>query len=376
MKLIRSTKCSLKYSTSKKKSELNIILTEYGKVVNFFVDYFWNDLNNIPSKSLLLKPLVDLPINITWLSARLRKVAAREAIDMVLATKERWKDEPEKLVKPTHKGNRMCVSTTIADLIESKHSSNFDAWLHIHSIGNKIILDLPIKYHKHFNKYNELGKRLNSYIITNNYVQFSFEIITENKKEGLKCIGVDTGINALASVNNGNQYGKDIKGCIERVKRCKQNSKGYKKAKRALKQRIDETAKQIIINENPDLIVVEKLSNLGHKTKVKRLLTKNIRRSIGTWNWKYWLERLEMQCEINRVGFRTVSPYYTSTTCPACGHSDRGNRKGEIFSCQNCGHTDNADINAGKNILNRFLTGSYGTRYKSENYVQICASFN
>lgn len=381
MKLIRSTKCSLKFSTNKKKSELNIILTEYGKVVNTFIQHFWQDLDNIPSKSQLLKPIVDLPE--TWLSARLRKVAAREAIDMVLATKQRWKDKPNKMVIPIHKGNRMYVSSTIADLVPTKNnrykseeSRLFDAWLHIASVGNKMILDLPIKYHKHFNKYNNIGKRLNSYIITKRYVQFSFEVITESKKKGTKCIGVDTGINALASLNNGNQYGKDIKDCIERIKRCKQNSKGYKKAKNNLKQRIDEIAKEIIINENPDLIVIERLKSMGYKSKVKRLLTKNIRRSIGTWNWKYWLKRLEAQCELNRISFRTVAPYYTSTTCPVCGHSDRGNRNGEVFLCQNCGHTDNADINAGKNILNRFLTGLYGARYKNSEDVQVCTISN
>ena len=371
MKIIRSTKCSLKFSTSKKKSELNTILTEYGKVVNFFVEQFWQDLDNIPSKSKLFKQIVDLPINITWLSARLRKVAAREAIDMVLATKERWKNKPNKMVKPTHKSNRMYVSYTIADLIPSKQSSNFNAWLHLASIGNKMILDLPIKYHKHFNKYNTIGKRLNSYIITKDYVQFSFEIETDNKKEGLKCIGIDSGINALASTSSNNQYGKDIKEDIERVKRCKQGSNGQKQACRALKQRIDEIVIELFNNENPDLIVVEKLKNLNKNSKVKRLLTKNIRRSIGIWNWKYWLKRLEERCELNRVSFRSVSPYYTSQTCPVCNHVDRGNRNGEIFMCLKCGYTNNADINAGINILNRFLTGVYGVRYKQDNLINF-----
>jgi len=348
--------------------ELMTILNEYGKVVNIFIQYFWNNPEKV-SKGELLKPIVDIPE--TWLSARLRKVAAREAIDMINAAKVRWKD---KAVKPIHKGNRMYVSCTIADLVPTKNNAYkteesrlFDAWLHIASVGNKMIMDLPIKYHKHFNKYSNIGKRLNSYIITKNYVQFSFEIITMPKKEGLKCIGVDTGINALASLNNGNQYGKDIKGCIERIKRCKHKSKGYYVAKRALKQRIDETAKEIIKIEDPDLIVVEQLKNMGHKSKLKARLSKNIRASIGTWNWKYWLKRLEMQCELNRVSFRTVSPYYTSTTCPACGLTNRRNRNGEMFLCLNCGHEDNADINAGKNILNRFLTGLYGARYKQEN---------
>ena len=106
---------------------------------------------------------------------------------------------------------------------------------------------------------------------------------------------------------------------------------------------------------------------MGYKSKLKARLSKSIRASIGTWNWKYWLKRLEMQCELNRVSFRTVSPYYTSTTCPACGQTNRGNRNGEKFLCLNCGHGDNADVNGGKNILNRFLTGQYGARYKQEN---------
>jgi IS605 OrfB family transposase len=234
-----------------------------------------------------------------------------------------------------------------------------------------MILDLPIKYHKHFNKYNQLGKRLNSYIITKDYVQFSFEIETGNKKEGTKCVGIDSGINALASTSTNVQYGTDMKECIERVKRCKYGSNGQKQTRRALKQRIDEIVIELINKENPDLIVIEKLSKLGQNSKVKRLLTKNIRRSIGIWNWKYWLKRLEERCELNRVSFRSVSPYYTSQTCPNCNHVDRGNRNGEIFMCLSCGYTNNADINAGINILNRFLTGVYGVRYKQDNKVEL-----
>lgn len=104
-----------------------------------------------------------------------------------------------------------------------------------------------------------------------------------------------------------------------------------------------------------------------HKSKVKRLLTKNIRRSIGIWNWKYWLMRIEQQCEENRISFRSVAPYYTSQTCPNCNHVDRKNRNGIEFKCQSCGHTDNADINAALNIMNRFILGKYGSQYKQEN---------
>jgi len=369
MNILRSTKCSTKFATQKKKDELQSVLQEYGRVVNTFVDHFWT--KPLKSKTELLKPIVDIPQ--TWLSARLRKVAAREALDMISASKERWKDKPNKLVKPVHKGKRMYVSCTIAELTEAKHTPEFDAWLHIASVGNKITMDVPIKFHKHYNWLCAKGKRLNSYIVTENYIQFVFETETGPKKTGKNCIGIDTGINALASLSTGQQLGKDIKQAIERIKRCEHGSNGQLRAKRSLRQRIDEVAKQIVHIKDLDLIVVEKLKDMGKNSKLKRRLSRNIRRSIGAWNWRYWLGRLEQQCEWNRISFRAVLPFNTSITCPCCGHVDRGNRDGEIFHCQKCGHAGNADLNASWNVLSRFLTGPYGAGYKplTCNFVQV-----
>lgn len=361
MKLIRSSKCSLKFATASKLSELRKVLSEYGRVCNIFIDYFWK--NGTPSKSELLKDIVNLPE--TWLTARLRKVAAREAIDMITAVKKRWKGKPWKITQPVHKGKRAYVSCTIADLQEKEGSKEFDAWLHLASIGEDTILDLPIKFHKHYNKLVAQGKRLNSYILTDKYVQFSFEIDTGEKKKGVNAIGIDTGIKALASLNNGVQLGLDTESLIERIKRCAHGSKGQKQARRAFKQRIDEVVQEIVREfKHIDLVVVEALKNMNYKSKLKRRLSKNMRRSIGTWAYRYWLKRLEMACEVNRVGFRTVAPFYTSQTCPSCGHVDRGNRVGQVFRCLACGHSGNADVVAARNILARFLTGLYGARYK------------
>ncbi len=405
MKIIRSSKCSVKFATHKKKTELYTILKEYGKVVNIFIDYFWDKKID---KTQLLKPIVDIPKD-SWLSARLRKVAAREAIDMINSVKEvfewnkqqvqntitmlekkisntkpinkenrrklnnwnkRLKANKSKLSmiqphKPIHKGERMAVSCTIAELQISKQAEEFDSWLHLASIGNKITIDIPIKFHKQFNELSQLGKRLNSYIITKNYVQFCFEIETGSKKEVKTIIGVDTGINALASLSTGEQLGKNIKEKIDKVKRCEYGSKGKHRAISDLKQTIDKVAKDTV--SKCDLVVMENLSDLNSNSKLKGRLSKNIRSSIGSWNYSYWINKVEMNSQANRVSFRTVQPYYTSQKCSACSHTDSKNRVGEIFKCQMCGHTDNADINAALNIRERFLTGKYGSCYKPKN---------
>jgi hypothetical protein len=271
MKLIRSSKCSLKFATKSKLNELKTVLAEYGKVCNIFIEYFWK--NGTPPKSALLKDVVDLPKD-TWLSARLRKVAAREAIDMIVATKERWKNKPNKMVMPVHKGKRMYVSCTIAEL-QNKETAEFDAWLHVASVGGDHIFDLPIKFHKHYNRLALQGKRLNSYIITEQYVQLSFEIDVDEKKKGINAIGIDTGIKALASLNNGAQFGLDTESLIERIKRCDHGSNGQKQARRAFKQRIDEVVQEILKEfKQIDLVVVEQLKNMNFKSKLKRRLSK------------------------------------------------------------------------------------------------------
>jgi IS605 OrfB family transposase len=351
VKIIRAVKCSTKFATGKKKDTLDMILKEYSNVVNFFIEYFWS--KDKLDKGKLLKPIVDLPISPTWLSARCRKVAAREAIDMILAVRERWKADKLKINKPLHRGTRIMGSSTIAELQDS--DSSFDCYLHLQSIGNKVKLDIPIKKHKQFNKWESKGKRLNSYIITKDYIQFVFEIDTGSKKEHGKVIGIDTGIKCLATTNEGQRIGDKVEEIIEKINKCKHGSNRQKKLRNYLRHYIDTCAKRIFKeNVNLQRIVVERLKNMNFKTKRRRKLNRGLRKTIGSWNYRYWLSRLERNCEENRVRYTSVNPSYTSQICNSCGHSDRNNRLSQDkFSCVQCNHTDHADVNAAKNILNR-----------------------
>jgi len=358
MKIKRSVKCSLKFTNKRKLQTLDMIRQEYVQVVNGYIDLWWDDT---PVKAELKKDKIDLIVD-TWFSQRMKQTAAREAVDMIASARQLAKKCSKEPSKPVHTGKRMAWTSSTANLVLSK-TSEFDAWLQIRSVGNKVKLDIPIQFHRQFNKWNARGRRLNFYVILQDAIQFVFEIETGPKQEPDRCVGVDTGIKKLATLNTGVMFGEDIEQIVAKIKRCEWGSKGQKRARSHLRQRMGEVAKKVC--GIASLVVVEDLQKMNHKTKVKRRLTKNMRRALGAWAYSYWLNRLQMTSEETNVSFRRVSPYYTSQRCNACGHTERSNRNGESFLCRDCGHIDDADINAAKNILERFLTGRYGAGCKA-----------
>jgi ribosomal protein L37AE/L43A len=53
--------------------------------------------------------------------------------------------------------------------------------------------------------------------------------------------------------------------------------------------------------------------------------------------------------------YRSVQPAYSSQQCDQCGFVHEDNRLSQsAFKCLNCGYTENADVNAARNIAKRF----------------------
>jgi len=350
VKVIRSAKCSLKFATESKRERLRTVLEEYGRVCNFFIAKWWD---NPPDKNKIRK--IDIEDCETWFTTRLMRAAAFEALAMILAIQNK---DGKIGNMPMHNGKSMRVSDSA--IFQVSKSSSFDAWLHLHSLGNKLVFDLPIKGHQQFNKWFAKGRMMNSFLITEKYVKFSFEIETGPKKTEGRDIGIDTGIKSLATTSDGQKHGTNIESIINRINNCQHGSKHQRKLRQYLKDEMARIAKSITSEIDLKLIVVEGLKNMNHNTKKQRSLGKAMRKRLGTWVYRYWLTRIHEGCENNRVSFRSVSPYYTSQTCSRCGHVERVNRDKEKFRCRHCDYTDDADINAAVNILNRFTTGAFG----------------
>ena len=105
-------------------------------------------------------------------------------------------------------------------------------------------------------------------------------------------------------------------------------------------------------------IVMEDLDNGFGKCYVKDKDNEDINynrkvKFLGLSSLKQEVEHIARKYDI---AVSTVQASYTSKMCPVCGCMEDENRPNqETFECIECGHRDNADFNAAKNIRNRVL---------------------
>ncbi len=85
------------------------------------------------------------------------------------------------------------------------------------------------------------------------------------------------------------------------------------------------------------------LENPGRKVKAKS----GLNREILSTGWHSVKEKLAYKCALVEI-----DPAFTSQTCNVCGRVDKASRPSQAeFTCVACGHADNADLNAARNIM-------------------------
>jgi len=76
-----------------------------------------------------------------------------------------------------------------------------------------------------------------------------------------------------------------------------------------------------------------------------------LNREIHSAGWGSLLRLIAYKAEEAGRQVIAVDPRHTSQTCHQCGHVCSDNRVGTTVICRACGNTDDADVNAAKNIL-------------------------
>jgi transposase len=270
--------------------------------------------------------------------------------------------------KPRHDPNRIILSMTNATVNPTPELKNFDLLVELRCFDKRkraVEIAIPLKRNIHFNKWAEKGALASSILLSDKYVQFSFEIKCEKKKEG-SVIGIDPGARNLLTNDKGEFYGQKMWDLLQKLKRRKRCSKAWYACREEILEYIDKTCKEIPF-ESLKYLILEDNHRIKNKMKIKRRLSKRVRSVLTGWA----IGRIDLRCnqlsEENGVSFRRVPAWNNSRTCPDCGHSEEANRVSqEVFVCRKCGHTLHADVVGATNTLARFALGPYGAECKPE----------
>jgi len=184
--------------------------------------------------------------------------------------------------------------------------------------------------------------------------------------EPQEIIGVDLGIVNIATTSTGNTFSGQkctesrkkysrIKGILQSVGtwNAKKHLKKLSGKERRFKNDTNHCISKKIVAEAKDTrsgIALEDLK--GIRDRVPGY--KELRASIGKWAFYEVAMYIRYKARLSGIPVYLVDPKYTSQQCSCCGYIDRENRKTQSdFFCIKCGYTDNADINAAKNIASR-----------------------
>ena len=81
---------------------------------------------------------------------------------------------------------------------------------------------------------------------------------------------------------------------------------------------------------------------------------KGTRRRMAQWAHGLLDTWITNKAQERGIAVAYVNPAFTSKMCNRCGLL--GDRRKQTFVCPQCGHTDHADVNAAKNIRDRFTS--------------------
>lgn len=190
-------------------------------------------------------------------------------------------------------------------------------------------------------------------------------------------IGLDLGARqagALASLSNGMQIAT-----TNAHRRAEQRLKRYQRAyaRKVKGSRNQRKARSRLQRQHHKVACIraDHLHKLAHvltdtfggiaieDLKVRQMTssTTNPRRknkAILDQGWSMFRQMLAYKAAHRGGTIEAVPPEHTSTTCIRCRHCEPGNRpSADVFRCLRCGHQEQADIHAAKEILRRSAGG-------------------
>ena len=128
---------------------------------------------------------------------------------------------------------------------------------------------------------------------------------------------------------------------------CRRNEWYFKKLVSDVLGYCEENFIYDLVLEDLELFNGSYAKNAEFGVKYSRLVRLIRLNSVKDW--------MKQQAEKRGIRVHLTPSYYSSQQCPICGHIDKENRQTqENFKCCSCGHHENADLNAAKNLKSRY----------------------
>lgn len=212
------------------------------------------------------------------------------------------------------------------------------------------------------------------------YASIQVEQTIENAKHPSDSeIGIDAGIKCFAAfsdgtivegVNSFRNHEDRLSREQRKLSRKKKGSNNWKKQKRKI-AKLHHTIANVRsdflhklstnISENQAKVYVEGLQIRNMSASAKGTIEEpgrnvkaksGLNKSILDQGWFEFRRQLDYKLFWMGGMLAEVNPRHTSQRCSCCGHRAKENRVSQdVFRCQVCGHEENADVNAAKNIL-------------------------
>lgn len=116
---------------------------------------------------------------------------------------------------------------------------------------------------------------------------------------------------------------------------------------------VQTAAKQLVQWVAVNSVIVLEDLRIPQVSKQRRW-RKGTRRRMSQWAHGLLETWITKKAQERGIAVAYVNPAYTSKTCNRCDLV--GERHKHLFTCPSCGHTDHADVNAAKNIRDRFTS--------------------
>ena len=220
------------------------------------------------------------------------------------------------------------------------------------------------------------------------FVNLTYEVELAVLPGSDAAVGIDMGVSDRLALSNGERVGRRRKASKQlarmqrRLSKCRKGGHRWKQRRAVL---ANHQHRERIRNRNEchrvttelvrrfGLIAVEDLAIRNMTASAKGTLEnpgRNVRqkaglnRSITEQTWGMIRLQLNYKAEWAGRTLMTVDPKFTSQRCSGCGVVSAEHRQRKRYDCAGCGMTEDADVNAARNILHKALAGRRTPDYR------------